>query len=208
MTDINNYGNDNEYSLNNPNASMLRDDEEPELNLDTYRQDHGGMITNHNGLADRLLQNDKLYNAMKGDWTREGWNKSKNVKVTTGRQDGKFYITREQFNTEAIAERCRLYRAAAEQGIPDPLAPLDDSGGLAWRWMELPDVISIRISDQYFGGMPWAAIKKDKTLKAQFYMVVQHEYPEYVCYPNGKLPIPVKVAYPAKVGQTQFFRGM
>lgn len=204
---INNNGND-EFSLNNPQASMLSDDDEPILNLDTYRQDAGGVITTHNGLADRLLQNDDLYRSMKGDWTRTGWNKSKNIKVTTGRQDGKFYITREQFNTEAIAERCRLYREAAEKGIPDPLAPLDDSGGLAWRWMDLPDVIAIRISDDYFGGMPWQVIKRDRTLKAQFYMVVQQEYPQYICYPHGKLPIPVNVPYPAKVGQQKFFRGM
>lgn len=205
---INNYGNDDEFTLNNPQASMLQEDDEPLLNLDSYRQDAGGTITNDNGLADKLLQNNKIYRAYKGDWMREGWNKGNNIKVTTGREDGKFYIKREQFNIEAIADRCQRYREAAERGIPDPLAPLADDGGLAWRWMELPDIFAIRISDDYFGGMPWQAIKRDRTLKAQFYKVVQQEYPQFICYPGGKLPIPVDVAYPAKVGQQKFFRGM
>ena len=41
------------------NQPEYLDDNDPEKNLDYYRQDHGGMITNHNGLADKLLQNDK-----------------------------------------------------------------------------------------------------------------------------------------------------
>ena len=73
--------------------------------------------------------------------------------------------------------------------------------------MELPKVISIRISDQYFGGIPWDAIKHDRTLKAQFYRVVETEYPQYVCYPGGKLPIPVDVPYPTKSGEKKYFQG-
>lgn len=177
-------------------------------NLEYLRQDAGGMVTAHNGVADRLLQNDKLYRSMKGDWRRTDWNGSKNIKITTGRQDGKFFITREQFNTLGAKLRAKAYREAAEQGIPDPLAPLMPDGTLAWKWMELPDVIAIRISDQYFGGMPWAAIKHDRTLKAQFYRVVQQEYAEYICYPGGRLPIPIDVPYPAKQGTTKFFKGL
>jgi hypothetical protein len=192
---------------NDPNASYIGDDD-PETNLDYTRRDSGGIITTHNGMADRLLQNDKLYNAMKGDWTRTTWNKSGNMRTTTGREDGKFYIQREQMNTELVAERCRRYREAAERGVPDPLAPLDDSGGLAWKWMDLPYVIEQRISDDYFGGMRWSTIKRDKTLKAQFYMVVQKEYPQYICYPKGRLPIPIQVPYPAKRGTTNFFKGI
>jgi hypothetical protein len=194
--------------MNNTNEPEYLDNNDPEKNHDYWRQDHGGMITNHNGIADKLLVNDDLYNAMKGDWTRSDWNKGNNIKVTTGRQDGKFYITREQMNTEAIKEHCRNYRHAAEMGVPDPLAPLMPDGKLGFKWMELPSVISIRISDQYFGGMPWNAIKNDRTLKAQFYRVVQQEYPEYVCYPGGKLPIPIDVPYPTKVGQQKFFKGI
>jgi hypothetical protein len=194
--------------MNNTNEPEYLDNNDPEKNHDYWRQDHGGMITNHNGIADKLLVNDDLYNAMKGDWTRSDWNKGNNIKVTTGRQDGKFYITREQMNTEAIKEHCKNYRHAAEMGVPDPLAPLMPDGKLGFKWMELPSVISIRISDQYFGGMPWNAIKNDRTLKAQFYRVVQQEYPEYVCYPGGKLPIPIDVPYPTKVGQQKFFKGI
>jgi hypothetical protein len=80
-------------------------------------------------------------------------------------------------------------------------------GTLGYKWMELPKVISIRISDQYFGGMPWTAIKNDRTLKAQFYRVVETEYPQYVCYPGGKLPIPVAVPYPTKNGEKKYFQG-
>lgn len=181
--------------------------EEITKDFDYMRQDAGGMVTQHNGVADKLLQNNQLYNAMKGDWTRTDFNKSKNIKTTTGRQDGKFYITREQNNTDDIAKMCALYRQAAEAGIPDPLAPIMPDGKLGHKWMDLPDVIAIRIADQYFGGMPWAVLKHDKTLKAQFYRVVQQEYPQYVCYPGGKLPIPIEVPYPRKQGEQRFFKG-
>jgi hypothetical protein len=193
--------------MSNINNPEYLDDTDPEKNLDFYRQDSGGMITNHNGVADKLLKNDKLYNNMKGDWKRSDWNNANNIKVTTGRQDGKFFITREQQNTEEIKLRVKNYRHAAEMGVPDPLAPIGEDGKLTYKWMELPTVISIRISDQYFGGIPWQALKNDRTLKAQFYRVVETEYPQYVCYPGGKLPIPVDVAYPTKVGQQKFFQG-
>jgi hypothetical protein len=190
----------------NNNPEYL-DDTDPEKNLDYWRQDHGGMITNHNGLADKLLQNDDLYRSMKGDWSRTAWNKGNNIRVTTGREDGKFYITREQMNTDEVKLRVKNYRHAAELGVPDPLAPIGDDGKLSFKWMELPTVISIRISDQYFDGIPWTALKNDRTLKAQFYRVVEAEYPEYVCYPGGKLPIPVAVAYPTKKGEKKYFKG-
>ena len=193
--------------MNDINNPEYLDNNDPEKNLDFYRQDNGGMITNHNGLADKLLQNDDLYRNMKGDWKRTDWNKGNNIKVTTGRQDGKFYITREQQNIEEIKARVKNYKHAAEMGVPDPLAPIGEDGKLTYKWMELPTVISIRISDQYFGGIPWQAIKNDRTLKAQFYRVVETEYPQYVCYPGGKLPIPVDVAYPTKVGEQKYFRG-
>jgi hypothetical protein len=193
--------------MSNINNPEYLDDTDPEKNLDFYRQDSGGMITNHNGVADKLLKNDKLYNNMKGDWKRSDWNNANNIKVTTGRQDGKFFITREQQNTEEIKLRVKNYRHAAEMGVPDPLAPIGEDGKLTYKWMELPTVISIRISDQYFGGIPWQALKNDRTLKAQFYRVVETEYPQYVCYPGGKLPIPIDVAYPTKVGQQKFFQG-
>jgi len=194
----------NNYMSNQPE---YLDNSDPDKNWDYYRQDHGGMITNHNGMADKLLQNDDLYRSMKGDWTRTAWNKGNNIKVTTGREDGKFYIRREQMNTEEVKNRVKNYRHAAELGIPDPLAPLSDDGKLAFKWMELPQVISIRISDQYFDGIPWSALKNDRTLKAQFYRVVETEYPEYVCYPGGKLPIPVAVPYPTKKGEKKYFKG-
>jgi hypothetical protein len=184
----------------NDNKPEYLDDTDPEKNHDYYRQDHGGMITNHNGMADKLLKNNDLYRQMKGDWKRTSWNKGNNIKVTTGRENGKFFITREQMNTDAIAQHCKNYREAAEAGIPDPLAPIGQDGKLQFKWMELPFVISIRISDQYFGGMPWNAIKQDRVLKAQFYRVVQQEYPQYICYPGGKLPIPVAVSYPNRTG--------
>jgi hypothetical protein len=190
------------------NKPEYLDDTDPEKNYDYLRQDHGGTVTTHNGIADRLLQNDKLYRSMKGDWSRTAWNASNNIRVTTGREDGKFYIKREQINADAVARRCAEYRKAAEQGYPDPLAPIGDDGHLTYKWMDLPNVVSIRISDDYFGGMPWAAIKHDRTLKAQFYRVVEKEYNKYVCYPGGKLPIPIEVPYPSKRGQQKFFKGI
>ena len=191
------------------NKPEILDTSKVEYDYDYLRQDAGGIITPHNGVGDRLLsKNNKLYNAMKGDWTRTGWNGNKNIKTTTGRQGGKFYITREQMNTDLIKQRCAEYRAGAEAGMVDPLAPYLPDGKIGYKWMDLPDVIAIRISDQYFGGMPWAVLKNDKTLKAQFYRVVQQEYAEYICYPGGKLPIPIDVPYPAKSGETKFFKGI
>jgi hypothetical protein len=192
--------------MENHKPEFITDDVEKDLEY--LRQDKGGMVTNHNGVADKLLQNDKLYNSMKGDWKRSDWNGAKNILTTTGREDGKFYIQRKQMNTQFIAEQCKLYRESAEKGIPDPMGPLMPDGTLGYKWMDLPRVISIRISDDYFGGLPWSAIKHDRTLKAQFYRVVQQEYPEYVCYPGGKLPIPIQVTYPAKSGEKKFFNGI
>jgi hypothetical protein len=144
---------------------------------------------------------------MKGDWKRTDTNKSGNIIVTTGREDGKFYIKREQQNTDAVKLAVKQYRATAEAGMIDPLAPIGEDGKLTYKWMDLPTVIAIRISDQYFDGIPWNALKNDKTLKAQFYKVVEREYPEYVCYPGGKLPIPIDVPYPTKKGEKKYFRG-
>ena len=189
------------------NQPEYLDNTDPEKDLNYYRQDNGGMITTHNGMADKLLQNDDLYRSMKGDWTRSETNRSGNIIVTTGREDGKFYIKREQQNTEAIKQAVKNYRAAAEAGVPDPLAPIGEDGKLTFKWMDLPTVIAVRISDQYFDGIPWNALKNDRTLKAQFYRVVETEYPEYVCYPGGKLPIPVAVPYPTKKGEKKYFRG-
>lgn len=192
----------------NPNKPEIIDPTTTEVDYDYLRQDAGGMITSHNGVADKLLKNNQLYREMKGDWKRTGLNGSKNIITTTGREDGKFYIRREQLNTEYIKLRCKEYREAAEKGWHDPLAPYMPDGTIGYKWMDLPDVIAIRISDTYFGGMPWSVIKNDRTLKAQFYRVVQQEYPEYVCYPGGKLPIPISVPYPAKSGETKFFKGI
>lgn len=195
------------YDHNNPHY-LPADDSDVQHNPDYFRQDHGGIITNHNGVADKLLKNDKLYNALKGDWTRTDWNKNNNIKVTTGREDGKFYIQREQMNVREIMLRCQDYRKKAEAGAADPLAPLMPDGKLGYKWMELPKVVSQEISDKYFGGMPWHVLKNDRTLKAQFYKVVEQEYNQFVCYPGGKLPIPVEVSYPTAVGQQKFFKGI
>ena len=189
------------------NKPEYLDDTDPEKDYNYYRQDHGGMITTHNGMADRLLQNNDLYRSMKGDWSRTNTNKSGNIIITTGREDGKFYIKREQQNTEAVKAAVREYRKTAEAGMLDPLAPIGEDGKLTYKWMDLPTVIAIRISDQYFDGIPWSALKNDRTLKAQFYRVVEREYPEYVCYPGGKLPIPIQVPYPTKRGEKKYFQG-
>lgn len=190
-----------------PTQPELIDAAATATNLDYHRQDHGGVVTNHNGVADRLLQNDRLYRALKGDWSRTDWNASRNIRTTTGREGGRFYIRREQQNVAAVARRCQEYRRAAEAGYPDPLAPIGDDGRLTYKWMDLPRVISIEISDRYFGGMPWAVIKHDRTLKAQFYRVVEREYNQFVCHPGGRLPIPIDVPYPTPTGTQKYFQG-
>lgn len=197
--------------MTNPNENphyLPSDDSDVVRDYNFLRQDSGGMATKHNGVADRLLQNDRLYNSLKGDWRREDWSNNKNIKITTGREGGKFYIQREQMNVMAIAQECQEYRKKAEAGYADPLAPLMPDGKLGYKWINLPKVISIEISDRYFGGMPWQVIKHDKTLKAQFYKVVEREYNQFVCYPGGRLPIPMEVPYPAAVGTDKFFKGI
>lgn len=193
--------------FDNYNDKSFLEGPDPEHNPAVFRQDTGGMATEDNGIATRLLQNDQLYRAMKGDWQREGWNASRNIKVTTGREGGKFYINREQMNVDAIREHCQEYRKRAEAGFIDPLAPVLPDGKLGYKWMELPDVIAIDISNNYFGGMSWHTIKLDRTLKAQFYRVVEREFNDFVCYPGGRLPIPIEVPYPARVGTDKFFKG-
>ena len=47
-------------------------DDEPERDYNFLRQDAGGMVTQHNGVADRMLKDNDLYRTMKGDWKREG----------------------------------------------------------------------------------------------------------------------------------------
>ena len=202
---LNSYMTNDDFS-NYQDRSNL-DGPEPEFDEKAHRWDTGGLATTDNGIADRLLQNDKLYNTLKSDWKRSDFNLSRNVRTTTGREDGKTFLTREQFNIPAIRQHCKEYRARAEQGYMDPLAPLMPDGKLGYKWMELPEVMSFEICNKYFGGMPWAAIKRDRTLKAQFYRVVEQEYNDFVCYPHGKLPIPVKVPYPTPVGAKAFFEG-
>jgi hypothetical protein len=187
--------------------SYLSDNQEPEFDENAHRWDRGGLATSDNGIADRLLKNDKLYNHLKGDWTHEDLNLSKNIKTTTGRDHGKFFMTKEQFNIPHIKEQCKAYRERAEAGYIDPLAPIMPDGKIGYKWMELPEVIAWEIGNKYFGGMPWAAIKRDRTLKAQFYRVVETEYNAFVCYPGGKLPIPIEVPYPSPVGADKFFAG-
>lgn len=189
------------------NRKSYLEDADPEHNPDAFRIDRGGLVTKDNGIADRLLQNDKLYNTLKGDWKRSDYNKSRNILTTTGREDGKFYIQREQLNVEYIREQCQEYRKRAEEGWIDPLAPLMPDGTLGYKWIELPEILAEDIGQKYFGGMSWHTIKRDRSLKAQFYRVVQQEYPDFVCYPGGKLPIPIEVPYPTAVGQKAFFEG-
>ena len=196
-----------EYDHAGNQKSYLDDDQEPQHDENAYRIDQGGLVTSQNGIADRLLQNDKLYNTLKGDWKRTDTNKSKNIITTTGREDGKFYIQREQLNVEYIREQCQEYRKRAEAGYIDPLAPLMPDGKIGYKWIELPEILAEDIGQKYFGGMSWHTIKRDKTLKAQFYRVVQQEYNDFVCYPGGRLPIPIEVPYPAAVGQKAFFEG-
>jgi hypothetical protein len=189
------------------NDKSYLSDEDPEHNEDAHRIDRGGLVTTSNGIADRLLKNDKLYNTLKGDWKRTDFNKSKNIQTTTGREDGKFFISKTQLNVDYIREQCAAYRARAEAGYMDPLAPLMPDGTIGYKWMDLPEVIAQDIGNKYFGGMSWHTIKRDRTLKAQFYRVVEKEYNAFVCYPGGKLPIPIDVPYPTAVGQKAFFEG-
>jgi len=183
-------------------------DNEVNRNEDFYRQDHSIINAKDSGIADMLLKNNKLYNSMKGDWSRTELSRNGVTKTTTGRKDGKFFITREQLNIKAIKEGVRRYRELAEAGVPDPLAPIMPDGSLGWSWCVIPKVIAQRISDNYFGGIPWDVVKRDKTMKAQWYMVVQREFPEYITYPGGKLPIPISVPYPAKSGERKYHKGM
>jgi hypothetical protein len=181
---------------------------ESEIDHEWYRQDARDTLGSSEHLAEMLLQDNGRYAAYKGEWTNTQWNGGGFTKTTTGRKDGKFYITREQINTDAIREGAQRYRKLAEAGVPDPMAPIGPDGQLQWSWMSLPNVIKIKICDDYFGGAPWEVVKADRTTKAQFYRVVEREYNDYVTYPGGRLPIPVDVPYPSKAGEKKWFKGL
>ena len=48
-------------------------DQDPERNLNYWRQDHGGMVTNHNGVADALLKNDKVFSEISNEVTKNSF---------------------------------------------------------------------------------------------------------------------------------------
>jgi hypothetical protein len=196
----------NDFS--NYNDKSLLEGDDPEHDAKAHMQRHGGLLGEAN--ADWLLsKNAALYKELKGNWSRTDTNKSGNIKTTTWRDGNKLFITREQKNCEYIAEQCEAYRKLAETGWVDTMAPYNpETGKLAYKWIELPTSISKYISEEYFDGLAWSTIKHDKNLKAQFYMVVQREYSQYVCFPGGKLPIPIKVLYPSKRGTDKFFNGV
>ena len=187
-------------------------DQEVERDLSLYALDHRqGRDT---GLAASLLQNDALFREMsKSDWEWTDW-ASPTMKVTMGKKDGQLFRTEEQVNVEAIRGWCKRYRKMSEEGVIDsnPLAVSatitrgDDRQ--SYRWINLPKVLARRISNEYFGGTDWEVLKHDKTLRAQFYMVVEKEYNDFVCHPYGKLPIPISVPYPKRAGEKNFFTGV
>jgi hypothetical protein len=166
------------------------------------------------GLAAALLQNDALFKEMKkSDWSWSDWS-TPTTRVTMGKKDGVMFKTEEQTNVEAIRQWCLRYRKMSEEGVVDP-NPLAVAASItrgddkqSYRWINLPKVIARKISNEYFGGMDWEVLKRDKTLRAQFYMVVEKEYNDFVCFPHGKLPIPIQVAYPKRAGEKNFFSGV
>lgn len=160
----------------------------------------GGLITSHNGVADRLLQNNDLYNKLKGDWDMTMHSHNKNFSWRIGKNDGRNFIQRTQRNIEDIKRRCREYRTWAEQGFEDILGPIDSYGKLSYRWIDLPQVYVQQISDDFFGGLHWDIIKRDRTTRAQFYQIVERDYPDFVCYPGGRLPLPIRPRIPSKRG--------
>ena len=61
-------------TTSNQNPQYLAaDDSDVVKDYNFLRQDAGGMVTNHNGVADKLLKNDRLFNTLRGDWTRTDW---------------------------------------------------------------------------------------------------------------------------------------
>ena len=190
----------------------MKDDNDNERDLTLYDLDH--RMGRDTGLAASLLANDALYNQLrKNDWEWTDW-ATPTMKVTMGKKDGQLFKTEEQVNVESIRQWCLRYRKMSEEGITDsnPLAVSatitrgDDKP--SYRWINLPKVIARKISNEYFGGTDWEVLKHDKTLRAQFYKVVEKEYNDFVCHPGGKLPIPFEVSYPKKSGERNFFSGV
>ena len=140
----------------------------------------------------------KLFTQMNGDWERTEASGSGNIITTTGRKGADFFISRDQQNIEFIKAECAAYRAAAEAGQVDPMAPVMDDGTLGYMWIDLPTTVAIQISNDYFNGIPWTVLKTQRHSKAQFYQIVEKYYNEFVCYPHGKLPLPCRPAIPKK----------
>ena len=192
------------------NTLMTNDNATPDFNPEYFAPNSGGTISEATGA--KLLQNNDLYRKLKsGTWDMTLTSANKNLSWRMGREDGKLFVQRTQHNVEIVRRKAKAYRKAAEQGMHAPLdalaAPSDEKGNPTWMWMDLPKVIAQRISDQYFGGMNWSVIKLDKTLKAQFYMVVEQEYNDFVTYPGGKLPLPFRPRYPSSKDSRSFFAG-
>lgn len=172
--------------------------------LSSYHNAHDlslGLL--ENGAGDAIFKNNEKYKAYKGDWTTFHRTKGGKIEYKLEKIDGKLNITRNQTNVDAIKQHCADYRAAAEQGYTDPWAPADphNPAKQQYKWVQLPTVISHEISNKYFSGLAWDVVKMDKYLKAQWYRVIQNEYPAFICYPGGKLPIPIEVPYPTPTGQ-------
>lgn len=151
------------------------------------------------GAGDQFFQNNERYRAYKGGWQTKHTSKTGNMEYTFKREGNNLQITRTQKNVQAIMEYCKKYRAKAEAGLmvdPFALADTTDTTKLSYQWVELPTVIAREISYKYFGGLPWEVVSQDPYMKAQFYLVIQKEYPAFICYPGGKLPIPIDVKYP------------
>lgn len=171
----------------------------PDFNQDYYHQSSGGII-NEQANEGLLRRNNELYNNLKsGNWQMH-LGQGQNIEYLVGREDDRLYVRRKQHNVEAIRQWCQAKRQANEQGITDLLAPPGPDGRPQHMWVNLPKIIAREISDRYFNGWDWEVIKRDPEMKTQWYMVIQREYPDFVCYPGGRLPIPRTARYPTERG--------
>jgi len=162
--------------------------EEAKVNEDYYT---GGVLGG--GVEGVFQNNDKLFNEVKsGTWSQTF--KTKNLDYKIGAQDGTRYVQYTQHNIEPIKQYCKERREFYKTiGTTD-----NPFFAGTFEAMNLPKSIAHGISSTYFNNRPWDLIKTDKKDKILFYAIVNEYYPDFVCHPSGKIPLPYNPSIPTK----------
>jgi uncharacterized protein (UPF0210 family) len=165
------------------------------LNNEEAKVDEGYFtkgIMGEDTMESLLIRNDKMFNEVKSGTWSQTFN-TQNINYKIGAQDGERYVQYEQKNVDAVKQKCKEMRDFyKEHGTDNPYF----AG--TFHAMDLPKCFAHEISSKWFSNRPWELIKKDKKDKILFYAIVNEFYPDFVCHPSGKIPLPYNPAIPTK----------